>query len=214
MKNIKLFQKLIITLIFALPLLQSCTEENQINERKVITPEILSKNKIFTIISEEMTDYSKFIKKTIEKHKLSSAELIPRIDSIVNSNLSGNEQLIKLNELLNTDVSGRVKRNAEIISFNWKNLKTEYKINEEILQKAFEIKLTEDKEYNSKVQPCPWRYYLCLGAAYSGAVLCHAGCDTTALPATAGLGIPACVALCGSLQVFASVQCYDSYCAN
>ncbi len=56
-----------------------------------------------------------------------------------------------------------------------------------------------------------WRYGLCIAAAVAGSVLCHAGCDTTALATTAGLGIPACVWACGTLQVMASVQCYDSY---
>lgn len=59
---------------------------------------------------------------------------------------------------------------------------------------------------------CGWRFYVCSGAATAGAILCHAGCDTTALATTAGLGIPACVAICGTLQVWALVQCTDSYC--
>jgi hypothetical protein len=59
---------------------------------------------------------------------------------------------------------------------------------------------------------CGWRYNLCIVAAGAAAVLCHAGCDTTALATTAGLGIPACVWACTTLQVAASVQCYDTYC--
>ena len=56
-----------------------------------------------------------------------------------------------------------------------------------------------------------WKYSLCVGAATAGAILCHAGCETTALAATAGLGIPACVALCSTLQAFAGMQCYNNY---
>ena len=59
---------------------------------------------------------------------------------------------------------------------------------------------------------CDWRYYLCSGASTAGAILCHASCETTALATTAGLGIPACVVACGTLQAFAIVQCSDSYC--
>jgi hypothetical protein len=214
MKNIKVF-KVLLVIIFISSILQGCNEENQINQEKNITPEILSKNKSFKNISKEMSDYTIFIKETIENHKLSAAELIPKINAIVNSNLSSNEQLLKLNELLNVNISERVKKNAELIGVNWKILKNEFKIiDDETLQKAFEINILENNQYSPKIMSCPWRYNLCLVAAYSGAVLCHAGCDTTALATTAGLGIPVCVALCGSLQVFASVQCYDSYCNN
>lgn len=59
---------------------------------------------------------------------------------------------------------------------------------------------------------CGWRYYLCGAAATVGAILCHAACDGTALATTAGLGIPACVAACGTAQAYALVQCSDTYC--
>ena len=61
---------------------------------------------------------------------------------------------------------------------------------------------------------CGWRYYLCAGAATAGAILCQGGCDTTALAFTAGFGIPACVVLCGTLQVAAIATCADNYCPN
>lgn len=214
MKKIKLNQLLLI-LIFVSSFLQGCGEESLVHQEKIITPETLSNHKNFKIISKEMVDYTIFIKEVIENHKLSSSELIPKINSIVKSDLTSNEKLLELNKLLNANLSERVKKNASIISINWENLKSEFKIiDDEILQNAFKINLEDNNQYFLKTMSCPWRYDVCLVAAYSGAVLCHAGCDTTALATTAGLGIPACVALCGSLQIFASVQCYDSYCTN
>jgi len=62
------------------------------------------------------------------------------------------------------------------------------------------------------VADCGWRYSLCIVAGGAAAVLCHAGCDTTALATTAGLGIPACVALCLTVQLAVSADCYADYC--
>ena len=59
---------------------------------------------------------------------------------------------------------------------------------------------------------CNWRYYACSSAATAGAILCHAACETTALATTAGLGIPACVALCSAGQAWAIILCADTYC--
>lgn len=73
-------------------------------------------------------------------------------------------------------------------------------------------RLPQNNSGSNLSSDCGWRYNLCITAAGAGAILCHAGCDTTALATTAGLGIPACVALCSTIQVAASVQCYDTYC--
>jgi len=64
----------------------------------------------------------------------------------------------------------------------------------------------------SGIGPCSWKYTLCIAGATAAAIVCHAGCETTALATTAGLGIPVCVALCATIQAAASVQCWDSYC--
>ncbi len=60
----------------------------------------------------------------------------------------------------------------------------------------------------NKVDNCGWRFPLCMAAATSGAILCHAAC----IGGTAGLGTPACILLCGTLQAAAGVACIDNYC--
>jgi hypothetical protein len=60
--------------------------------------------------------------------------------------------------------------------------------------------------------PCTWGYGVCIAGATAAAVLCHASCDTTALATTAGLGIPACVGLCATVQTAASLACYKTFC--
>jgi hypothetical protein len=59
---------------------------------------------------------------------------------------------------------------------------------------------------------CGWRYYLCASAATAGAILCHGACEGTAIASTAGLGIPACVFACGTMQAYLIVECGDKYC--
>jgi len=113
----------------------------------------------------------------------------------------------------------------KMFNANWNVLKTEYKsITQELLEKecaeVLSNKFGKRKKYSGiassemKASDCGWRYYLCAGAATAGAILCHGACETTAIVTTAGLGIPACILLCGTLQAFAFVQCGDSYCSS
>ncbi len=60
----------------------------------------------------------------------------------------------------------------------------------------------------NKNENCGWRFPLCMAAATSGAILCHAAC----IGGTAGLGTPACILLCGTLQAAGGVACIDNYC--
>lgn len=60
----------------------------------------------------------------------------------------------------------------------------------------------------NKVNDCGWRFSVCMAAATAGAILCHVGC----IGGTAGLGTPACVVLCGTLEIAAGVACIDNYC--
>jgi hypothetical protein len=213
--NLKLNFLQIFILVFSVStFLVSCSNESVEQEKVSATADVLSQNKNFLNISSEMLNYSQFIKETIKNNKLSSSEVTNRIDIILNSDLSSEEQISELSTLLETDLNERIKENARIIDSNWKILNSEFNnLDEQLLTDTFNYGLNLDNQTLARGD-CGWRYSLCLGGAFSGAVLCHAGCDTTALALTAGLGIPACVALCGTLQVFASVQCYDSYCAG
>ncbi len=60
----------------------------------------------------------------------------------------------------------------------------------------------------NRINDCGWRFSLCMAAATAGAILCHASC----IGATAGLGTPACVVLCATLEAAAGVVCIDNYC--
>ncbi len=111
-------------------------------------------------------------------------------------------------------MSERLVEHMEVFNDNWRMLKSNY-IDIEDDSNVIEDALMEAIIDNTVIVSnggCGWRYNLCIVAAGAAAVLCHGGCNTTALATTAGLGIPVCVLACGTLQVYASVQCVDTYC--
>ncbi|MFM1930065.1 MAG: hypothetical protein RL387_1393 [Bacteroidota bacterium] len=104
----------------------------------------------------------------------------------------------------------------------WNNLKNRYgKIKEQDVKDAsksyFEqqklFAVGENKIRSNSIKPnaknqCTWGYDLCIAGVTAGAILCHAGC----IGGTAGFGAPACVLLCGTMQVAAGAQCMKGYC--
>jgi hypothetical protein len=104
----------------------------------------------------------------------------------------------------------------------WNNLKNRYgKMNEQDIRDAsrfyFEqqklFAVSENKIRSNSIKPnaknqCTWGYDLCIAGVTAGAILCHAGC----IGGTAGFGAPACVLLCGTMQVAAGAQCMKGYC--
>lgn len=206
----KNFRLLLISLIFLI----SCNHEENHEKitKKIATKENLSRDVNFLKISNEIEDFSNLIKTSIENNEIPANELINKIKSIQNTNLSYSEQINELSSLLKFDLQDRIIKNHQVISRNYSVLNSKYtNLDYKTLESTFEFDFKNSNVEYSKVD-CNWRYHLCISAAFAGAVLCHAGCDTTALATTAGLGIPACVAACGTLQVYASVQCFDSYC--
>ena len=104
----------------------------------------------------------------------------------------------------------------------WNNLKNRYsKIKEQDIRDASRIYfeqqklfvVSENKIHSNSIKPnaknqCTWGYDLCIAGVTAGAILCHAGC----IGGTAGFGAPACVLLCGTMQVAAGAQCMKGYC--
>jgi len=104
----------------------------------------------------------------------------------------------------------------------WNKLKNRYgKMNEQDIKDAsrfyFEqeklFAVSENKIRSNSIKPnaknqCTWGFDLCIAGVTAGAILCHAGC----IGGTAGFGAPACVLLCGTMQVAAGAQCMKGYC--
>ena len=104
----------------------------------------------------------------------------------------------------------------------WNNLKNRYgKMKEQDIKDAsrfyFEqqklFAVSENKIRSNSIKPnaknqCTWGFDLCIAGVTAGAILCHAGC----IGGTAGFGAPACILLCGTMQVAAGAQCMKGYC--
>lgn len=104
----------------------------------------------------------------------------------------------------------------------WNKLKNRYgKMNEQNIKDAsrlyFEqqklLAIQQNQIKSNNIQPnaknhCTWGYDLCIAGVTAGAIICHSSC----IGGTAGFGAPACVLLCGTIQVAAGTQCMNSYC--
>ncbi len=213
----KLVFGLIATVLFmnfsiANPLIKGNLNEIVIN---LNNPKSISEDQNFIDLVLEMENFSLYIYEAIkDKNQIESVK--NQLEELNNKSLDYNNQLIEIDKIFNSSVSERVVVNMNVFSLKWKQITSKYKyINNNELTDAYGLvveKLIKENKINTSRRG--WRYSLCIVAAGAGAVLCHAACDTTALATTAGLGIPACIALCGTLQVFASVQCYDNYGKN
>lgn len=195
------------------------------NDIELKDPNSLSEDKAFIDLTNETLDYIFYISKLTKQKSLVLNDLQKSISDLQNKNLSFEYQMIVLDSLFKGDISTRLLAHMKVFKTNWNSIKISYKpISSEIMDKEcseiLSTKILVPISKNSLLtmkapstgSGCTWRYYLCAGAATSGAILCHASCDATALVASAGLGIPACVILCGVVQVAGLTQCYDSFC--
>lgn len=208
----KLVFGLVATVIFSFnshaKSLNKFGNENYLANEKQVIP--LNENKDFIDLVLETENFNNFLYETIKKNSLETDSITSQMTALLNQDLSYENQIIEINKIFKSDVSKELTSNIKLFSEKFENLSKEYDMRDEKLVKdAYGIVLVQLIENNMLARG--WRYNLCIVAAGAGAVLCHAACDTTALATTAGLGIPACVALCGTLQVAASVQCWDNY---
>lgn len=192
------------TIISQFPNIESLSNDTCFN--KMINNEIELRNRLESICLEK---------------NLNSDELNFKIKSIIEKS----DNLIELKNNLNKNFDN------DFYEFLF-NFKSQYVQNWDILNKKYtSIKDIDIKEasilyFNRKLtflnenkiksnsfkanlkNQCSWGYDLCIAGVTAGAILCHAGC----IGGSAGLGTPACVILCGTMQVAAGAQCMNSYC--
>jgi hypothetical protein len=214
-------KKLILGLLVLLTIITGCTKKSeeafkseskfQEMNRKSINSDELSNDPDFIKLVIEMDTFNKFLKEVISDNTLSLNNVKYNLNELENKNLSYEVQLTQINSIFKTQMSDKLVSHMNNFSGEWKTLSNKYNnLNEKVLSDSY-IKVKEKEININYASKGGWRYNLCLGAAFAGAVLCHAGCDTTALATTAGLGIPACIALCGVIQVALSADCYENY---
>lgn len=200
------------------------------NENAVIEP--LHENKNFIALTNETEDLLNSIKQFTTKNKISNLAIQNELTKLKNNNSDEATQLFKINELLGSEITMKVKEYSTKFALRWSDLNKKYKMTDEYLQnecvEIFKSKFTEKYKNsvdsntvvinNSAPAPpgssggagagCGWRYYLCSAAATAAAILCDGAC----IGATVGIGSPACIILCATIQAAALVQCADSFC--
>lgn len=211
---------LIVVVAIALSIF-ACTKQS--TEKQLKNQALLNKDETFIAMVNETNDYLIFLASRIKViSHFSKSELNTKLSELLSKNLSFDRQMKEIDVLFKTTVSKRLQNHMIVIQKSMKEIENNYgKIDVEILNREVEkvIALKALKINDSNMKPlaapdCNWRYFLCSGAATAGAILCHGGCEATAIATTAGLGIPACVAACGTLQAWAIIECGDRFCST
>jgi hypothetical protein len=223
-KNIFMKNTVLIILTF---LLFGCTQKSVVDIPG--DPSKLNENKAYIKLTLETNSFLQYLSESAKTNSLNLPDVIKNLNIIKSKNLSFENQMIEIDRIYKSNVSTRLLKHMKIYSETWPEINKSYKnISLEILETEASEVLYDNLQSNAQNQiisysvdknikanranDCGWRYSLCVGAATAGAILCHAGCETTALVATAGLGIPICVLACGTLQAYAGLECYEHYC--
>ena len=133
-----------------------------------------------------------------------------------------NLELDLKNIIAENKINKNIEENSALVNFlkqfnsayykAWHDLNKQYRnIKERDIKNASRLYFEQQKLLG--IQPnaknhCTWGYDLCIAGVTAGAIICHPSC----IGGTAGFGAPACVLLCGTIQVAAGAQCMNSYC--
>lgn len=194
--------------------------ESIINSQSPIIESLLNDTSFNKIINNEIELRNRLESICLEKN-LDINELNLKIKLIIEKSSSLNELKNNLNKNINDNFYEFLVNFNSQYSQNWDNLNKKYSSIKEVEIKEATIQyfnrrsilLYENKTKSNGIKAnmknqCSWGYDLCIAGATSAAILCHVGC----VGSTAGLGTPACVLLCGTIQVAAGAQCMSSFC--
>jgi hypothetical protein len=209
----------LLTVVVAITLtIFSCTKQGI--EKQLKDQALLNEDETFIAMVHETHDYLKFLGASIKANSLNKDEINTNLSKLQSKNLSFDAQMKEIDGIFKIPVSVRLNSHMIATQKSMQELESNYgKIDAATMNREIEKvmatiapKTDESNAITLAVADCSWKYYGCSAAATAGAILCHAGCDTTALATTAGFGIPACVLACGTLQAWAIIQCEESYC--
>ena len=208
-------------IIFIISCTKTKTDQVQLNSAIQLTTD-----SNFIQLLKTQISLGDFLKNATINSGYSIEELKNKALYIKNQKLTMNEEKNQIEKLLGEGANNYIKSYDDDFKKSWDKLNQKYNnISVNKIEEAFNIIFSQKEGINilpskqqkiatnsttkvSKVDGCGYKYYLCIAAATSTAILCHAACIT----GTAGLGAPACVVLCGSIQVSAGIYCNDTYC--
>ncbi|MDH7445716.1 hypothetical protein [Aquimarina sp. 2201CG14-23] len=210
--NLNILQKSILVFclsIFAISCSKDDSIETQALEKDARETEIsLSDDKDFIALTIEMQNYASFLEDVMNKNSLNVNELEKKLIQLQQEGLELDEQSKEIDKLFRYSVSVRTTAYTKAFSKRWNMIKERYgNIKQSNLESSFAKVLgTNTILSGGGSDGCNWRYYLCMGAAYAGTLICHAGCSL-------GIGGPACYTLCYIGVTYAWDLCDDLYCS-
>jgi hypothetical protein len=219
MKIYKLFFLILLTIVF------SCSSDNsdEIIQNKSIETSLerkgkdLSEDPNFINLVIEMESFKTEIKQVIANNNLSVNAVESKLSNLISLNLDYQAQMDSINNIFNTNVSAIYIEHDGKFNNYWPKIEDAYpNLDEPSIADAYLSVLNKMETGGGGPGGgsigCSWKYSLCVVAVGATAILCHSGCSAGALATTAGFGIPACVWLCGTIQVAGSVACFDEFC--
>lgn len=208
----KLFSFLLVFLLF----LSGCNEKydfapgpvEEVNELKDALVLELKNDETFISFVQEVLDFNIYLIETIDQSPFDFDSFLEKLEYIEHEFPQDHEsQIIEIGKLFEDGMfEERFRWNLERISYFDSQLTQRY--GPMVYDYAEDAIVDIIEEGVISLCRCGWRYNLCIGAAFAGALLCHGGCTG----GTAGFGAPACIAICLTMQGYASVLCYDNYC--
>lgn len=215
--------KLLFTILNCIAILSCNKNTNEVVPAFEVKTNFLSKDSNFKKIIELENSLSEEIENILYSKKITKDILIHTIDSLTYISKSDLALKLKMNEQIAPGFYETLIQFKIGYKENWTLLTDKYirlsskEINSATI-KYFEsaelnkINIVNKKAFsinnNNIAKGCGWGYSICLAGATAGAILCHASC----IGATAGLGTPVCVLLCGTVQVAIGVECMRNYC--
>ena len=204
---------------FTVLFIASCSKSESVVSNNFNTSKLNEDSSFVSLYHQEL-ELSSFIKEIAQQKGITLNDLKDKIANISNSNLNKSDQVDKLDSLMGSGTSEYIKsysqkftKNLNQLNANNKNysLKDVDDACREIFYREAMLRIKANEEsmvIGTIGDDCGLTYYLCIGGATAASILCHAGC----ISLTAGFGAPACVLLCGTMQVAAGAACITSYC--
>jgi hypothetical protein len=219
MKN-PLIGLLVICSIFA-----SCTKQEVATT--AITANALASDSHFIEIIKQEKQLTHLITQLAIEKGLTIVELKNKLNELHDKDLNSANGDPLLNAYLGVKNCNTITSLSNTYRSHWDYLNKSYGYLT-ILQLDTAVKQVYEKQYNmsvlnpsgsgtyatnalidiNRVNDCGWRYTLCMAAATAGGIICHVGC----IGGTAGLGTPACLIICGTIELAAGVACIDGFC--
>lgn len=217
---------LLTTLTFSLVLFISSCTKTKFDQVQSATSIQLTTDSNFIQLVKLQVSLGEFLTSVANNKGYSFDQLKDKTLSLKNKNLSITQTRNEIDKLFGDGANNFINSYNNNFKIRWDKLNQKYSTISidnidnacsQIFSQKKIIDFVPSKKQNitinsttkiSKIDGCGFRYYACIAAATSAAILCHGAC----IGGTAGFGAPLCVVLCGTVQISAGVYCIDTYC--